>query len=118
MELKKIIAEAVREALPGVVRDLVRKELGFSNPHGEDTVPLSLPIKRRPRRPRAASESGVSIGQKWEGRSYTQAKGRVIEIVALGKDKVTPKVLKSPSKRAVAKGISYGMLTKAYSLVE
>ncbi len=118
MELKKIIAEAVREALPGVVRDLVRKELGFDAPPRDGSPPLSLPITRRHRRPRAASESGVSIGQKWEGRSYTQAKGRVIEIVALGKDKVTPKVLKSPSKRSVAKGISYGMLTKAYSLVK
>lgn len=117
MELKKIIAEAVREALPGVVRDLVRKELGFadSRPSAES---LSLPIKRRARRPRAASEHGVSVGQKWEGRSYTQAKGRVIEIVALGKEKATPKILKSTSDRPVAKGISYGMLTKAYRLVD
>ncbi len=112
MELKKIIADVVREVLPDVVRDMVRGELGLGAPK------LSLPMKRRKRRPGAATERGVEVGQRWEGKTYTQAKGRIIEIVSLGKDKVIPKVVKSPSARSVAKPISYEMLTKAYSKVE
>lgn len=114
MQLKKIVEDVVREVLPSVIKDLVRGELGLSS-----TGPkLSLPVKRRKRRPSAASERGIEVGQRWEGRSYTGAKGRVIEIVTLGKDKVIPKVIKSPSARSVAKPISYDMLTKSYSKVD
>ncbi len=116
MEMKKIIAEVVREALPEVVRDLVRQELGLgAAPRARKP---SLPVTRRKRRPSAAAEAGVSVGQRWSAKSYTGQAGRVIEIASLGKEKAVPTVVKGVGGRSVAKPISYAMLIKRYDLVE
>lgn len=115
MDIKKIILDAVRESLPGVVREIVREGLEAQGAKPPRRA-LAVPLKRRQREPSAASEHGVKVGQRWEGKPYAGSAGRVIEIVALGKDKVTPRVIKSPGKRSAAKAISYAMLTKTYVL--
>jgi len=116
MEMKKIIAEVVREALPEVVRDLVRQELGLgAAPRGRKP---SMPVTRRKRRPSAAADAGVSVGQRWSAKPYTGQAGRVIEIAELGKDKAVPTVVKGIGTRSVAKPISYSMLVKCYDLVK
>ena len=119
MDIKDIISQVVREALPGVVRDIVRGELGLSKEGmSKGQARLALPVTRRTRRPSLATENGVDVGQRWEGKSYAASAGRVIEIAGLGKEKITPKVLKTNGTRGVAKPISYGMLVKSYKLVK
>lgn len=113
MELKSIIVQVVREELPGIVRDMVRGELGLV-PAARAKTPVKNPISRRPRRPQAAVDAGVSVGQKWVGRPYSGSKGRVIEIESLGVSHVKPKILKSPGKRSAAKHISYSVLRSSY----
>lgn len=119
MDIKNIISEVVRELLPDVVRDVLRGELG--SPGAKPGKKHSLPVqrlKRGPGRPAMAAEKGVKVGQRWKARSGTSFQGRIIEIANLGKEKILPKVVNSNGKRAVAKPISYGMLTKKYELVK
>lgn len=119
MDIKNIISEVVRELLPDVVRDVLRGELGVvgTKPKGKNSLPV-VKLKRGPNRPAAATASGVNIGQKWRAKPHTGFPGRLIEVANLGKEKVLPKVLDSKGKRAVAKPISYDMLTKNYALVK
>lgn len=119
MELRATIEDIIREALPGIVRDLLAKGLE-SDPgqkQGRAKSRLRRTEPKAPRPPRAL-EHGIKVGQKWRGKEYTGAKGRLIEIATLGKDKVTPKVLKTAKgKRPTAKQISYAQLTNTYTLV-
>jgi hypothetical protein len=119
MDIKNIISEVVREMLPDVVRDVLRGELGApeAKAKGKHSLPIQK-LKRGPNRPAMASEKGVSIGQRWKARARTSFPGRIIEIANLGKEKILPKVIESKGKRAVAKPISYRMLTKNYELVK
>jgi hypothetical protein len=123
MDIKDIINEVVREILPDVIREVLRGELGATTagPKGKAGGKHSLPVrklKRGPNRPAMAAESGVKIGQKWEAKPSTSFPGRVIRIENLGKEKILPKVIDSKGKRAVAKPISYDMLTKNYALIK
>jgi hypothetical protein len=119
MDIKNIISEVVREMLPDVVRDVLRGELGAPQPKakGKHSLPVQR-LKRGPNRPAMASEKGVNIGQRWKARTTSSFPGRVIEVANLGKEKILPKVIDSKGKRAVAKPISYRMLTKNYELVK
>ncbi len=115
MDIRNIIGEVVREMLPEVVREVLRGELGVADSGARTRH--SLPVQKL-KRPSAAEENGVKVGQRWKAKSYSASAGRVIEIMNLGKDKVLPKVINSNGKRGVAKPISYAMLSKAYELVK
>ena len=112
MDIKKLIVDTVKAELPGIVRDIVRSDMGVSSSTPVKRISRSQPV------PRAATAIGVRVGQRWKGKGYASSAGRVIEIAEIGQKKVVPKVIKAVGKRAVAKGISYETLRTTYELVK
>jgi len=75
----------------------------------------------RTRRPRAATEHGVKLGQVWQAPKWGRSGGRVIQVDKLLKDGVMPKILKEGTgikRKGSVKKISYSHLVKRYKLVK
>jgi hypothetical protein len=134
MKIREAIRTLVEEFADEEIRRIVREVLIEELTTDENTRVIAAKkaaVTRRTNResnqpepntvkvPGAARKLGIAVGQKYKSKDRDpRVVGRVIEVVALEKNKIVPKILSSTSKRAAAKRISYIRLQNQYDRIE
>lgn len=108
-----IIGEKVSAMITDLIQELLDQELGHLVSSSKKTLSIpSISVKKQGRRPDKAVDNAIFVGQIWEGKTVL-IKGRIIEILSLGTDRVT---IKAEGSRPDRK-IKYETLKNCYKLI-